>query len=277
MTHLRRPARTRRAFTLLEILIVLGLILILASLVLGVGSALLKNAERSQLDSAMVAVESAISEWEAQVGRPLSYVSRGDPLFGTEQLVQRFDLRDADAGLPVQSVASRAFPPPPPPPPTLTPSQLNAYEQIARARGVGVYCVALLAGTDFTKGLIATVSTSLLRREQGATNPWPTAIQGYRPSFRSQGSPRPEFVDPWGNRIAFVFPGRQFRWGVDTGRPDDDGTIRTPVEQVLGSCVNRRPCLVSAGPDGQFGPESANAAAADDNVALYPLAPVTGN
>jgi hypothetical protein len=113
----------------------------------------------------------------------------------------------------------------------------------------------------------------------------------YLPSARASGggsaSTRSEFVDTWGNRIAFVFPGRAFRPLVDGGLSDPDGSVRTPYERVFGVCSNRRICMVSAGPDGLFGvagesPEmtgttaaaaAARAAAAGDNIYLYPLDP----
>lgn len=43
----RRSHSVDRAFTLIEIMVVISIILVLASLVLGVGSALLRRAERS--------------------------------------------------------------------------------------------------------------------------------------------------------------------------------------------------------------------------------------
>ena len=49
-----------------------------------------------------------------------------------------------------------------------------------------------------------------------------------------------ELLDTWGGRVAFVFPGRAFRYGVDTGLPDADGTVRTPAENILGVCTNDR-------------------------------------
>jgi len=57
--------------------------------------------------------------------------------------------------------------------------------------------------------------------------------------------------------------------------------VRTPAENILGVCTNRRICLVSAGPDGLFGvsgevtPDTAVArsAAAADNIYLYELDP----
>ena len=67
-----RAARAR-AFTLLEIMIVIGVILTLMTLVLGVGSALLRNAEKSQVESAMAIMESALNEYEAQMGRQMTF------------------------------------------------------------------------------------------------------------------------------------------------------------------------------------------------------------
>ncbi len=271
----------RRAFTLLELMIVLGVILILASLVLGVGSAFLRGAERAQLEAAMEVVDKACAEWDATTGRPISFVGRvagvggavgNDPLFSAEADVRRFDIREADYGTPAAG-GGQALP---------NGLTTEAARAVARAQGVGVYCINLLMQADFTKEQIATIPPGLIRAEPNVAtgNFWPTSITGYPPSLRS-GVSRGEFIDPWGRRVAFVFPGRPFRWGADQGLPDEDGTVRTSVEQVLGSCVARRICLVSAGPDGVFGPETnivANrATAAADNISLYPLLPPNSN
>jgi prepilin-type N-terminal cleavage/methylation domain-containing protein len=287
VTHLRRPARTRRAFTLLEILIVLGLILILASLVLGVGSALLKNAERSQVQAAFATMESAFNEWEAQTGRPLTYNGAFNSLtapsvevFPSGSSVEVFDVRE---------------------PMTTPPAPNNAGNRLifTRARGAGVYAVNLLPQVEAVRPILAGIPPSLLRPESNASNfPAANVSTGtpavlYTPSAKSsvssRDSSRSELVDPWGNRIAFVFPGRAYRFGVDTGIPDPDGTVRTPLENLgpgFGVCTNRRICLVSAGPDGLFGvvgdaPGTLSAAqaaaflqtAAADNVYLYELDP----
>ena len=268
----RAEAHRPRGFTLLEIMIVMGVILILTSLVLGVGSALLKRAERAQVESAMTIMESAFSEWEAQTGRAVSYVATGDPIYNDPTKVIWFDVRDSDAGnAPPQNSTSHM------------PSNASGVAAaIARARGAGVYCVNLFSQTDFARPIIAGIAPSSLRMEP-ATTKWPGMITGYRPSYRptsgnESGAGRAELVDPWGGRIAFVFPGRQFRWGVDPGRPDDDGSIRTNIETALGVCANGRACMISAGPDGLFGPELSGLpaeAAASDNVYLYELLPPT--
>lgn len=267
-----------RGFTLLEILIVMGVLLILMSLVLGVGSALLKRAERSQVETAMSIMESAFNEWEAQTGRPLSYngtfnslTSPTTEVFITGSSAEVFDVREPIAPAP--------------------PAPNNAGNKLifTRARGAGVYAVNLLSQLESVRPILAGIAPSILRAEpNSSTYPGANLSTGgalYTPSAKSSvtstTSSRSELVDTWGNRIAFIFPGRAFRFGVDTGLPDSDGTVRTPAENLLGVCTNRRICLVSSGPDGLFGvsgevtPDNATtrAAAAADNIYLYELDP----
>jgi len=290
----RRSHSVDRAFTLIEIMVVISIILVLASLVLGVGSALLRRAERSQVESAMTIMESAFTEWEGQTGRPVTYNGAFNSLtaptteiFPSGATLEVFDVRDT--GTP--------------------PSPNNAGNKMiyTRARGVGVFTVNLLSQLESIRPMLAGIPPSMLRPELAGkplvttTNidmyPTPNVSSGtpivlYAPSAASLLTPataqlprpptsRSELVDTWGNRIAFVFPGRAWRYGVDTSLPDSDGTVRTPFENLLGVCTNRRICLVSAGPDGLFGvpgestPDSAtiqNTAAAD-NIYLYELDP----
>ena len=278
----RRSRHAGRAFTLIEIMVVISIILVLASLVLGVGSALLRRAERSQVESAITIMESAFTEWEGQTGRPMTYNGAFNAAMveqwpSSATTVEIFDVRDP--GSPPQ---------PPPPQPADSASELLCK----RAGGVGVFTVNLLLQQETIRVMLAGISPSLLRPEANSpTYPAANIPSGtgtpparYEPSAKSSAgarSSRTEFVDTWGNRIAFLFPGRAYRFGVDSGVPDSDGTVRTPFENVLGVCTNRRICLVSSGPDGLFGvpgestPDSAtiqNTAAAD-NIYLYELDP----
>ena len=276
----RHSRHAGRAFTLIEIMVVISIILVLASLVLGVGSALLRRAERSQVESAMTIMESAFTEWEGQTGRPVTYNGAFDAAMveqwpSADSTVEIFDVRDPGA-------------PPLPPPPQ--PADSASKQLCRRAGGVGVFTVNLLFQVEAIRVMLAGISSSLLRPEANSpTYPTANIPSGpppgrYEPSAKSSAgarSSRTEFVDTWGNRIAFLFPGRAYRFGTDSGVPDADGTVRTPFENVLGVCTNRRICLVSAGPDGLFGvpgestPDSAaiqNTAAAD-NIYLYELDP----
>lgn len=275
---MRRPRHAGRAFTLIEIMVVISIILVLASLVLGVGSALLRRAERSQVESAMTIMESAFTEWEGQTGRPVTYNGAFNSLtaptaeiFPSGATVEVFDVRE----------------------PGTPPAPNNAGNKLiyTRARGAGVYTVNLLSQLESIRPMLAGIPPSMLRPEaNSSTYPAANASTGtpavlYAPSTKSsvtaKDSSRSELVDTWGGRMAFVFPGRAYRFGVDAGLPDSDGTVRTPAENLLGVCTNRRICLVSAGPDGLFGvpgestPDSAtiqNTAAAD-NIYLYELDP----
>lgn len=243
-------ASARRGFTLLEVLIVVGVILILASLVVSVSSALLKRAERSSVENAFTTFETAFAEYEATVGRPLSYDGATTPLPGGT-----FDVKEPanPTGLPANG------------------------QTIGRCRAAGVYAINLLGQIEAVKPMLAGVPADLLRPDKTAPV-YPVAEATYPPS----AFPRAELVDTWGNRIVFLFPGRPFRFGVDTGLPDPDGTVRTAAENLFGVCTNRRICLVSSGPDGLFGidqevtpnPTAAQRAAAlGDNIYLYELDP----
>ncbi|NBQ13798.1 MAG: prepilin-type N-terminal cleavage/methylation domain-containing protein [Proteobacteria bacterium] len=271
-----------RGFTLLEIMIVMGVILILTSLVLGVGSALLKRAERSQVESAMSIVESAFSEWEAQTGRPLTYNGAFNSL--TNPTTEVFPSGTASSALLFDVVEPPATPAP------TAPNNAGNRLIFTRARGAGIYAVNLLSQIETIRSMLASIPPSLLRPESSLSNyPASNLSLGtpgvlYTPSAKAtvgSGSTRAELIDTWGGRVAFVFPGRAFRFGVDSGVPDSDGTVRTPAENILGVCTNRRICLVSAGPDGLFGvsgevtPDTpvARAAAAADNIYLYELDP----
>jgi type II secretory pathway pseudopilin PulG len=275
-------ARAARAFTLLEVMIVITVIITLMSLVLGVGSALLRNAEKSQVESAMQIIESGLNEFEAQMGRQMTF----NGAYGTGETTEVFPTGAVDAVFDIRNPGTAPAP------------ANNTGDRIwvNRARGIGVFAVNLLRQYDSIRTILGPVPQSLLRAEPNASQYPGVNIGGtgsglYLPSARASGggsaSTRSEFVDTWGNRIAFVFPGRAFRPLVDGGLPDPDGSVRTPYERVFGVCSNRRICMVSAGPDGLFGvagesPEmtgttaaaaAARAAAAGDNIYLYPLDP----
>ena len=274
----RRSRHTGRAFTLIEIMVVISIILVLASLVLGVGSALLRRAERSQVESAMTIMESAFTEWDAQTGRPVTYNGAFNSL--TAPTAEIFPVPNGGELFDVREPGT-------PPAPNSAGNRLI----YTRARGAGVFTVNLLAQLESIRPMLAGIPPSMLRAEANTSSyPATNILSGtpsvlYAPSAKStanaKDSTRSELVDTWGGRIAFVFPGRAFRFGLDSGLPDSDGTVRTPAENLLGVCTNRRICLVSAGPDGLFGvpgestPDSAtiqNTAAAD-NIYLYELDP----
>ena len=63
----------RRAFTLVEMLIVIGVILILTTIGVGIATAVVRGAESVQMRSAFNVMDAAFGEWESLTGRPVSY------------------------------------------------------------------------------------------------------------------------------------------------------------------------------------------------------------
>jgi prepilin-type N-terminal cleavage/methylation domain-containing protein len=71
--------RARRAFTLIELVVVLAVILVLVSLVLAVSSILIKRSEVQQTESAMAILSAAVDEFEQARARPMTYGTRNQP------------------------------------------------------------------------------------------------------------------------------------------------------------------------------------------------------
>lgn len=96
----------------------------------------------------------------------------------------------------------------------------------------------------------------LLRNEQAAQQL--AQISGELFTRSADGTPK--IVDPWGQKIVVVFPGRRWRSAPTMfvpadlpGKKDIDGTIRTDYEEQFGICANGRIMFVSSGPDRKQG------------------------
>lgn len=234
-------ARGPRAFTLVEVLVVLGIILILVTLVVAVSSALVKRAERGQTETALTIMDNAIAEWQVQYGRNMTFGTMGSPAGSVYDIME--------------------LPP-------------------ATGRYINVFVTTLVAQNERCRAMLASIPGDLLREDKTTSPGVNITIPGmaapdnvYPPSKK----PRSELVDTWGNRIAMVCPGRTWRVG-DSGLPDPDGSIRTADESALGVCDNRRICMISSGPDGLLGTETGLSAqqrleALSDNIYSYELLP----
>ena len=77
-------------------------------------------------------------------------------------------------------------------------------------------------------------------------------------------------IDAWGSPIGIVFPCGSFKGSDLISLAEDasgDLTVRDQAEDGLGSCLNKQPYFVSAGPDGQWGYRyQANPYTRDDDV-----------
>ena len=235
---LKRLLRRRRGFTLLELVVVIGIILVLMSLVLAVSTVIIQQAETRQLETVFANLESSVTEYEQAIGRKITYEDRSDETSG--------------------GGAARAWDVP-----FDVPLLYNAVEMpynMSINSGIGGYtcnCASTNDQSGWERYIVRLLQ--LLERTDGAEEILaridPNLLVQIR---RSNGQPLPDgfamssIVDPWGTPLAVVFPGRMWREG-DTQIRDSDGTIRTYIEDKMGICKDAIPLFVSAGPDGDIG------------------------
>lgn len=233
--------RTRRAFTVLELVVVIGVILILMALALSVTSSVLAANDRRSMENTFKLLDQAISSWEAQMGRELTFARRAVP--GSATL---------------------------PPDYTGTPSvAYDIYE--VNTGDTHAVCLVLerlsVAGSE-SQEILSKMPSSALRYvlmagTVAAGGPLPA---NWTPNVMPPMASIREIVDPWGRRIATCFPGRAATKAelANPAVPTDanDGTVRTLDEMAMGVCRNRRIFFLSAGPDG-------DTATTNDNIYSY--------
>ena len=229
----RRPRLLRRGFTLIELVVVVGIILVLMGLVLAVSTIVIQQAESRQMESVFTNLSASVSEYEQAIGRKITYEDRLDsivtpngswdvpfnPGFDVQNL--EFPYNSAGSGYSCNCSSS---------------TDSRGWEKYV------VRLLQLLDRTDSAEEILARIDPNLLvqvKRSNG--NPLP------------QGESLASIIDPWGTPIGVVFPGRMWQEGDDAVVRDPDGTIRTQLENKVGVCKNGEILFISAGPDGDIG------------------------
>ena len=261
---MKRTTR-RRAFTLLELVIVIGIILILMGLALAVSSSVLASNDRRTMENTFKMLDQALDSWQSQMGRELSFGRRVVPGGGTS--VPDFTLG------------------------TNGPSaSYDIYEEnFATSYAICVVLEKLSASPDAMDVLSRIPGTSLrsvpvngltIVGEPVPAN-WAMATAQTDPNqMPSVTAANPnalrEIIDPWGRRISVAFAGRRATKAelssTATSSPPidvEDGSVRTGDEQLLGVCRNRRMYFISSGPDGEIG-DTANGTSADNIYSYQP-------
>ena len=260
----------RRGFTLLELLIVIGIIVIVASLVLAVSSSVVRASEERATRNTLEVLNMAAEEYERTVDRRVTYRSgavTGGIAAETAPSASnglRYDV-DTNPTAPPSGTATTAWTGLSNPYNTVS-GGLPAYSSLPFRR------TAMLIQAMTDSPTCAAIMQKL-----------PEAIfRGIKVNANSNSfSPVRHCIDAWDTPIIAVFPGREATAAeLTTNNPnivDKDGTVKCDSEWAAPtaggmqvSCKDRRILFISAGNDSRFTVQTgATYAPSNDNLYSY--------
>jgi prepilin-type N-terminal cleavage/methylation domain-containing protein len=241
----KRRSRELGGFTLVELLVAIGVIAVLASLVIAVAAGVLARGERTQMESTYQIVDQAILSFEESRGQSL--------VFNRRRSLNDGALQD---GMPFSDLDE------------LPPNFVNEAYIMPRL-------LAILAANSAAWNSLSAIHPDLLRREErtwpdgrrtlwNLRDPWGQQVAVVPPGRAATRAEvrRARDVVRSGGRTASADP---LRLGIDFG----DGTVRTMDEVAMGiSCTGRRWLFISTGPDRASG-RLGTAGGWQDNVLNY--------
>jgi prepilin-type N-terminal cleavage/methylation domain-containing protein len=210
-----RTTTRARGFTLLEMLVVIGIIALLASLVLAVSGSVIRASEERSTRNSLELLNAATEEYERTMDRRLTYQSAanlGFPADPAATQTVRFDVNTLPgtiAGYPAWTTLARPYS-------SLSAPGLPHYSTRPFLRTAQL--ISLLTQSPSSAAIMQKIPDSVFRGVQPLNGAIPTAVR--------------HVVDAWDTPIIAIFPGREANSNgiVDPAtNVDADGTIKCDI------------------------------------------------
>jgi len=234
-----RPA----GFSLIEILVAIGIVTLLVAIAIPVFSLAYETARSSQATAALNALESAEVEFESAVGQRIWHLDGSPEDYHNSALSRYFVDLDWDTASVPETYRNSTG--------SGNPGTANA----ANPQGFIERFIALADQQDTTRTLWRSVDDNLIRD---------TDNDGFA-----------EAVDPWDTPIVYAaFVSHNDDYAADDFLPQRGDLTRDPNDSSSYIPESPAPFFASAGPDGEFGDSNGSAAeqaAAEDNLYSFNL------
>lgn len=213
---IHRPRSAYLAFTLIEMMIVIGIIALLAALTLGISNSVIKNSEIRQTKDALKLIEMALQEWELEKGRAITFEGYVPVAGGFYDAYSIGNLIGA---------------------PIFSPNGVNNEDMLEAMSERLNDLIVLLMRSERANAILSKISPDMFIEDSGEyvlVDAWKTPIGIVYP----------------GRNYADAYPQGSSVLAFDES---GDLSLRDQAEDGLGSCKNLKPYFVSAGPDLEWG------------------------